>query len=334
MSQNQTFIDQVKIFVKAGDGGNGHVGFHRAKYIPKGGPDGGDGGRGGDVTFVGSYHKLTLLDFRFKKHFRAKNGGKGGKAQKKGADGESVTLQVPLGTVFIDSASSKELGEVTKHGEIFVAESGGRGGLGNVHFTTSTNQAPKKATPGEKKDGRWIKLELRILADVGIVGLPNAGKSTLLAVLTKAKPKIGNYPFTTLSPTLGVLYHEDHQWTVADLPGLIENAHKGVGLGIQFLRHIQRTRLLLYLVEAHPNNTKQTWLDFQTTQKEIKHYDNQIGNKRFIVAINKADLLSETQKNSIKKFFLKNKIQPLFISAKKKEGLNSLVQKLYANLSV
>ncbi len=329
---NQTFIDQVKIFIKAGDGGDGHVGFFRAKFIPKGGPDGGDGGRGGDLIFAGSGHKSTLLDFRYKKHFEAKDGKRGGRNQRKGADGESLEILVPLGTVFLEVDTEKMIGEITKVGEKLVIGEGGKGGLGNVHFASSTNRAPKKATPGQKREGRWIRLELRLLADVGIIGLPNAGKSTLLSAVTQAKPKIADYPFTTLSPSLGVVTSRDKSFTVADMPGLIEGAHQGAGLGIQFLRHIQRTRLLLYVVEAIPGHVEKTWQDFTMTKNEIAQYDQNLLERPFLVTINKVDLSTHEEQKELADFFKQKGIIPLLISAKKNENLDALVQALHDRL--
>jgi GTPase len=330
--KKQTFIDQAKIFVKAGDGGDGHVGFYRAKFIPKGGPDGGDGGRGGSVVLVGSTHKSTLYDFQFKKHFRAGRGEPGGRAQRTGADGKDLELPVPLGTIVTDAETGKPLGEVTTVGEQLIVEEGGKGGLGNMHFKSSTNQAPRKATPGVKRDGLWIRLELKLLADVGIVGLPNAGKSTLLSALSQARPKIADYPFTTLSPSLGVVHQDGGNWTMADTPGLIEGAHEGAGLGIQFLRHIQRTRVLLYLVAADPNDPKRPWRDFQTTRHEIECYDRSLGDRKFLVAMNKADLITDLELDDLLQPFHRKGIVPLVISAKKKTGLTELAKELYAKL--
>lgn len=330
--KKQTFIDQAKIFVKAGDGGDGRVSFFRAKFIPKGGPDGGDGGKGGDTVFVGSGHKSTLYDFQFKKHFRAENGKPGGKAQKTGADGEDLELRVPLGTIVYDAETGGRIGEVTRDGERWVAEAGGRGGLGNLHFASSVNRTPRKATPGEKREGRWVRLELRILADVGIVGLPNVGKSTLLAALSEARPKIADYPFTTLSPTLGVVSFHGKKWTMADMPGLIEGAHKGTGLGVQFLRHIERTRVLLYLLAADPNDPEHPFEDFQAVRHEIECYDPSLRDRKFLVTINKADRVTELQLSEAFARFHKKGIVPVAVSAKKKIGLQNLMKELHAKL--
>jgi GTPase len=328
----QKFIDQVKVFVKAGDGGNGHVGFFRAKFIPKGGPDGGDGGKGGDVVLVGSTHKSTLHDFAFKKHFRAGNGEPGGRAQRTGADGADIELKVPFGTIVLDAEGTHPAGEITEDGQRLIVEKGGRGGLGNLHFVSSVNQAPRKATPGEKREGRWIRLELRLLADVGIVGLPNAGKSTLLAALSKARPKIADYPFTTLAPNLGMVRHGEKAWSMADMPGLIEGAHEGAGLGIEFLRHIQRTRVLLYVVPADPLDPKKPWDAFRTTRHEIECYDRSLRERKFLVTINKIDLVTEAVREKTLYEFHKKGIVPMAISAREKTGLNELVKELHAKL--
>ena len=330
MSTDRTFLDQSTIFIKAGDGGNGHVGFHRAKFKPKGGPNGGDGGKGGGIIFVGSIHLTTLEKFRFKKHYRAQNGKPGGPSQKNGAAGENMYVNVPLGTLVYCHSTGELKGEILKDQEQFTMMQGGRGGLGNMNFATSTNQAPRKFTPGGTTEGEWIRLELRLLADIGIVGLPNAGKSTLLSSLTEAKPKIANYPFTTLSPVLGVISKDEKPLTLADMPGLIKDAHQGVGLGIEFLRHIQRTHLLLYIVAADPTFIHQAWNDFQITKNEILKYDPNFRSKPFLVAINKIDLLKSTDLDTIKTSFTEKGIQPLFISAKEKIGLSVLIDALYA----
>ena len=308
------------------------MGFFRAKFIPKGGPDGGDGGKGGDVVLVGSTHKSTLHDFQFKKHFRAENGNQGGRAQRTGADGEDLELKVPLGTIVSDPKTGQVAGEVLQEGERFVLEEGGRGGLGNLHFATSVNQSPRKFTPGVKRDGKWIRLELRLLADVGIVGLPNAGKSTLLAALSRARPKVADYPFTTLSPMLGIVRYGEKSWSMADMPGLIDGAHEGAGLGIQFLRHIQRTRVLLYVVGADPHHPKMSWKDFQTTRHEIECYDRSLRERKFLVTMNKVDLLGEKERERILSEFYKKGIVPVPISAKERTGLKELLEALHAKL--
>jgi GTPase len=310
------FIDQARIMVQAGSGGDGHVGFHRAKYVPKGGPDGGDGGDGGDVILVGSPHMGSLQDFQHKRHFRAESGEKGGRNQCAGASGESLEIPVPLGTLAYDDADKKLIGEITREGERLVVADGGKGGLGNLHFVSSTNRAPRQFTPGEKREEKWIHLELRLLADVGIIGPPNAGKSTLLSSLTAARPKIGNYPFTTLSPSLGVLTVGEKKITVADVPGLIEGAHEGAGLGIQFLRHVARTRLLLYLLPIDAGDPDQVWHEFEVTRNELSQYDRALAKRPSIVGLNKIDLKSTEEVQEYVKYFRKKKIKLHAISAK------------------
>jgi GTP-binding protein len=316
LPKTSRFVDEAKIFVKAGDGGNGHIGFHRAKFVPKGGPNGGDGGRGGDVAAVGSEHLLTLLDFKFHRHFRAQNGEAGGRDQCTGADGNSLEIAVPLGTVLSDTETGDLIGEITQANQHLVIEGGGRGGLGNMHFATSTNRAPRKATPGVERKGRWIRLELRILADVGIVGPPNAGKSTLLTALTPARPKIAAYPFTTLSPVLGTAEFNGRRIVLADIPGLIEDANAGVGLGTQFLRHIQRTRALIYVVAADEENPSHPWNDYQTTRREIDLHGAELVQKPSLVVLNKIDLLTDAAIRANLENLRKHGIDAIAISAK------------------
>ncbi|MFH1016829.1 MAG: GTPase ObgE [Pseudomonadota bacterium] len=333
MPHKKSFIDQARIFVQAGNGGDGHVGFLRAKFIPRGGPDGGDGGRGGDVALIGSEGLSSLLDFQYKRIFRAGNGQPGGRSQRSGATGASVNLSVPLGTLVKDDKSGELLGEVLRDKEALVLAEGGRGGLGNVHFKTSTNRAPRKATFGRKREGIWLRLELRLLADVGIVGPPNAGKSTLLGALTSAKPKIAPYPFTTLAPSLGVARAGDRTFTLADLPGLIEGAHQGKGLGIQFLRHIARTRELLYLVAVDAGEPKDAWKEYQNTHREILEYDRSIVDRPFLVALNKIDLKSDSDVDQYVEFFKKKGIRLHPISAEKRRNLEDLKASLLAHVA-
>lgn len=325
---HQTFVDQAKINIKAGNGGNGAVSFRREKYIPKGGPDGGDGGKGGSVYLRASVHKSTLLDFQKKRHFKAKNGEPGKGQQMYGAQGSDIYIDVPLGTIAVDEATQAVLGEVLTDGQTLLLQAGGKGGLGNIHFKSSTNRAPRKFTYGHKTEDVWILLELKLLSEVGIVGLPNAGKSTLLGQISRAKPKAADYPFTSLYPTLGVVSEGTKKWIVADLPGLIEGASLGKGLGIAFLRHIQRTKVLLFLLSANEETPDQPFKDFKILQNEIFTFDQTMKEKPFIVAINKVDLISpKTQEKMIKKFGTK-KLKPLFISAKKGEGTQELVHEI------
>ena len=245
------FVDYVRIFCRSGNGGAGSAHFRREKYLPKGGPDGGDGGKGGDIIMVGNSQLWTLLHLRFTRHLRAENGASGSGQRSTGASGKDILIEVPLGTMAKDQETGELLGEVTENGQKLALLKGGRGGLGNDHFKTSTNQAPKYAQPGEAGDEASIVFELKILADVGLVGLPNAGKSTLLSVVSAAKPEIADYPFTTLRPNLGIVsYRDNYSFVMADIPGIIEGAHEGKGLGLRFLRHIERNSILLFLVPA------------------------------------------------------------------------------------
>jgi len=251
------FVDKVRIHVKGGDGGRGAVAFLREKFRPRGGPAGGDGGKGGDVVLVATASKHTLLDFKYRRHFRAENGQPGRGKRQKGKDGEDLVIQVPVGTVVRDAATGEVICDLIGEGQRCTVARGGRGGRGNAHFATPTDQAPRRAEPGEKGEERWIVLELKLIADVGIIGLPNAGKSTLLSRLTAAKPKTGDYPFTTTAPNLGVMeLDEERRIILADIPGLVEEAHRGAGLGHEFLRHIERTRILLHLIDVSESRDK------------------------------------------------------------------------------
>jgi len=283
------FVDRVKIYVKAGDGGSGCVSFRREKYVPRGGPDGGDGGDGGDVLLLADPQLLTLYDFYHQVHFRAENGRPGQGKKMKGRDGEDLILRVPVGTVVMDAETGEVLGDLTEPYQTLVVARGGRGGRGNAHFATPTRQAPRFAEPGKPGEERWLILELKLIADVGLVGLPNAGKSTLLSRISAARPKIADYPFTTLEPNLGVVkLPEGETFVVADLPGLIEGAHKGVGLGHEFLRHVERTRVLLFVLSV---DREDLYADYQTLRKELKLYNQALLQKDYLIAINKIDLL-------------------------------------------
>ena len=283
------FVDRVKIYVKAGDGGPGCVSFRREKYVPRGGPDGGDGGDGGDVILLADPQLLTLYDFYHQVHFRAENGRPGQGKKMKGRDGEDLILRVPVGTVVMDAETGEVLGDLTEPYQTLVVARGGKGGRGNAHFATPTRQAPRFAEPGKPGEERWLILELKLIADVGLVGLPNAGKSTLLSRISAARPKIADYPFTTLEPNLGVVkLPEGETFVVADLPGLIEGAHKGVGLGHEFLRHIERTKVLLFVLSV---DREDLYADYQTLRKELELYNPALLQKDHLIAINKVDLL-------------------------------------------
>ena len=281
------FADYAKIYVTAGDGGSGMAHFRREKYVPRGGPDGGDGGKGGDVVLVGNEQLNTLLDLRYKKYVKAEHGKDGHTSRKTGRDGKDVTLQVPLGTVVYDADSKERLGEITEHEETLSVAEGGQGGLGNWHFKSATNQTPQHAQEGREGEERAIELELKLIADVGLVGFPNAGKSTLLSAMSEARPKVGAYPFTTLEPNLGVVTFNDYRsFVMADIPGIIEDAHEGKGLGIQFLRHIERNNILLFLVGCDEDIEGQ----YRALLHELKEYREDLLDKPRILAITKLDL--------------------------------------------
>jgi GTP-binding protein len=325
-----SFIDQAKIFVKAGDGGDGKISFNREKYKPKGGPDGGDGGNGGSIILVGSKDETSLLTYRYRKHFRAEDGKSGGGKNKKGPQGQDMYLTVPLGTLVKDIDTGEIRGEILHDKEEWVMEKGGKGGVGNVRFASSTNRAPRQSTPGEKHEGHWVQLELKLLADVGIVGFPNAGKSTLLKTMTNAKPKIGNYAFTTLSPNLGVLKVKEKSIRVGDIPGIIEGAHEGHGLGFEFLKHIQRNKVLLFVISADPKEPNKPEAQFEILRDEINKYDEEILKRcPILVALNKIDLSTKTKLNKSIEFFAKIKLAPLLISCKNGTGIEALAEKIH-----
>ncbi|MDQ2715631.1 MAG: GTPase ObgE [Chloroflexota bacterium] len=288
------FYDHIKIHVKAGAGGDGSIHFRREKFVPRGGPDGGDGGRGGSLYLKATSGMNTLIDYRYRQRFKAGDGGPGARQKMHGAKGEDVTLSVPCGTLVRDPDSGELIADLTEDGQEVMVARGGRGGLGNVHFATSTNQAPREAQNGEPGQERWLYLELSLIADVGLVGYPNAGKSTLLSVVTAAQPKIADYPFTTLSPNLGVVgvgqvgSGDEASFVLADIPGLIEGAAQGVGLGHEFLRHIQRTRLLIHMLDGAAE--RDPWQDLQTINHELHEYDQRLATRPQVVVLNKMDL--------------------------------------------
>ncbi len=285
------FVDYVRIFCKSGDGGSGSAHLRREKYVAFGGPDGGDGGRGGHVILEGNSHMWTLLHLKFKKHIKAGNGESGGKQRSHGADGEDIIVEVPLGTIARDVETGEFLFEITNHGEQKILVKGGRGGLGNDHFKTSTNQTPRYAQPGEEGEEGWKILELKVLADVGLVGFPSAGKSTLLSVVSAAKPKIAEYHFTTLVPNLGIVGHrEQRSFVMADIPGIIEGAHEGRGLGLRFLRHIERNSMLLFMV---PADSKDHLKEYNILLNELEKYNPELLDKERFLTISKADMLDD-----------------------------------------
>jgi GTP-binding protein len=289
------FYDHTKIYVKAGDGGDGSIHFRREKFVPYGGPDGGDGGRGGSIYMEAISNLNTLIDYRYHQHYKAFSGGAGARQKKHGTKGEDLVLRVPCGTVIRDAETNQMVADLVDEGQRVMIARGGRGGLGNVHFATSTRQAPREAQKGEPGEERWLLLELQLIADVGLVGYPNAGKSTLLSVVTEATPKIADYPFTTLSPNLGVVSvgqpgsGDEFGFVLADIPGLIEGAAQGVGLGHEFLRHVQRTRLLLHILDG-ASIERDPWQDFQAINQELREYDEHLATRPQIVVLNKMDL--------------------------------------------
>jgi GTP-binding protein len=323
------FVDEVEIFVKAGKGGDGCVAFRREKFVPKGGPWGGDGGKGGDVILRAVRNKKTLIDFYFKKHFFAENGGNGSSNNKKGKDGEDLILEVPCGTIVkeIKNGEEKVIADLVNEGDNVIVAKGGKGGLGNTHFKSPTNQAPRIATKGEKGEEKIIKLELKLIADVGIIGYPNSGKSTLLSKISKARPKIADYPFTTIEPNLGVVDLGDFRsFVVADIPGLIEGASKGKGLGIKFLKHIERTKILVHLIDMSENDIINR---YESLRNELKNYSSKLIEKKEIVVGNKIDL-EESKKNLEKaKEYFKD---ILFISALKGDGIKDLLERIWKEL--
>lgn len=320
------FVDFVQIAVKAGDGGNGVISFRREKYVPKGGPDGGDGGRGGDVVLRANKNLSTLLDFQYRRTYAAPRGAHGAGARKTGQSGKDVVLQVPVGTIVRDVHTHEVLADLAAHGDSVVAVRGGKPGRGNAAFATSTDQAPRHAEPGEKGEEREIELELKLLADVALVGLPNAGKSTLISVISAARPKIADYPFTTLIPNLGIVrVDEGSSFVVADIPGLIEGAHAGKGLGIQFLRHIERTKVLVFLLDAtRPDPAA----DYTVLETELRLFSPDLVHKPRLVALSKIDSVSDTERKKLRKLRVGG-TRPVMISAVAGEGIPGLVTDMW-----
>ena len=323
------FVDYVKIYCRAGNGGAGSAHFRREKFIPKGGPDGGDGGRGGHIILRGNNQMWTLLHLKYQRHIFGGNGVRGGAQQSTGADGKDVIVEVPLGTMVKRSETDDILFEITRHGDEKILAKGGRGGLGNVHFKSATNQTPRFAQTGESGVEDTFILELKILAEVGLVGFPNTGKSTLLSVVSAAKPKIADYPFTTLVPTLGIVpYKDDKSFVMADIPGIIEGANKGKGLGIRFLRHIERNSMLLFLVPADSKNISE---EYEILINELKMYNPELLDKKRLLAISKSDLLDNELMNEIKKDL--PDIQRVFFSSLTGYGLNTLKDTIWKILN-
>lgn len=320
------FIDHIRIEARSGKGGAGSAHLRREKYMPKGGPDGGDGGKGGDVILRGNKQLWTLLHLRYTKHVIAGDGEGGSSNQCSGRSGKDVVIEVPLGTVAKDDETEEALFDITEDGQEVVLLKGGRGGLGNQHFHSSTFQTPRFAQPGEPGQQKWFKLELKVLADVGLVGFPNAGKSTLLSVLTAAKPKIADYAFTTLTPQLGIVPYRDHQsFVMADIPGIIEGAHEGKGLGLRFLRHIERNSVLLFMIPADSSDIKH---DYQVLVNELKAYSPELLDKDRLLAITKCDMLDAVMMEQLRKELPKG-IDAVLISSVARIGLDELKDKLW-----
>ena len=320
-----TFLDEVRIKVKAGDGGNGCLAFRREKFVPRGGPSGGDGGRGGDVTLVSSGHHNTLLQFRFNPEHTAQRGRHGEGSNCKGHDGESIEREVPVGTVVWDDDTGERLFDFTEPGQRFVLARGGRGGRGNARFATATHQAPTEHEPGKPGDEKHIRLELKLLADVGLVGFPNAGKSTLISRISAARPKIADYPFTTLEPNLGVVQFDDFRsFVVADIPGLIEGAHLGHGLGIQFLRHVERTSLLVHLVDMSETGRDPVH-DFETIVTELASFSEELVGKPMLVVASKIDVAQDPERiEHLRELARKKQLPFLAISSATGQGIPEL----------
>jgi GTP-binding protein len=287
------FVDRVKIFVKGGDGGRGCVSFRREPYVPKGGPDGGMGGKGGDVALVAVSHQNTLLPLRYHTEFRATRGTHGGPGNRTGAEGGDLLIQVPPGTAAVDEGTGEPLGEVLRDGDLLVLAKGGRGGRGNRSYLSNRNRAPRESEPGGEGQERWVRLDLRLIADVGLLGFPNAGKSTLLAAISAARPKVGDYPFTTLSPVLGVVEVDERTFVAADIPGIIEGAHAGAGLGLQFLRHVERTRVLLHVVDASGLSGRDAVNDLRAVRDEVREWNAEMLERPQLVVATKRDALGE-----------------------------------------
>jgi len=326
------FIDEARISVKAGDGGSGCVSFRHEKYIPKGGPDGGNGARGGSVIIRADRQLNTLLDFRYKRNYIAERGENGRGKDQEGKSGKDVIVKVPCGTLIRDALNGKTITDLVNDGDEIITAQGGKGGRGNGEFATATNQAPRFAEPGTPGEERELILELKLLAEVGLVGYPNAGKSTLISVISAAKPKIADYPFTTLVPNLGLVrYAEGRSFVVADIPGLIEGAHEGKGLGIQFLKHIERTKVLVFLIESVSEDPKK---DYQVLLNELSSFKSAIAKKKKIVALTKMDIADESRKAKLAKLKFGRGVLTMPISAVTREGIQDLLDEMWKVLSL
>ncbi len=323
---NMSFIDEAKFNVKAGDGGNGCISFRREKYVPKGGPNGGDGGRGGDVLVIANKNIQSLIDFRYKSHFKGERGMHGQGKDMHGRNGKECYIEVPAGSVIKDAETDTVLADLVHHGDTFIAAEGGAGGLGNSHFASGADRTPRFATKGKTGEERWLKVELKLIADIGLVGLPNAGKSTLLSKLSAANPKIAGYPFTTLEPQLGVLHLSyNRSCILADIPGLIEGASKGVGLGYTFLRHIERTKILLHVIDASDENAV---VNFKMICRELSNYNEELRSREQVVVLNKGDITDRRRVSSLKKYFEGQGLQSVEVSALHETGIEDLTRSI------
>ena len=319
------FLDYAEIFLGAGRGGHGAVAFRREKFVPKGGPAGGNGGEGGSVWIIANENLNTLLDFRYKKKYHAENGGEGGTSLKDGKKGEDIILQLPVGTIVKDFETGEVLVDLTKHGQKYCIAKGGKGGRGNSNFATPTNQAPRYAEPGRPGEEQRVALELKLIADIGLVGFPNAGKSTLISSISAARPKIADYPFTTLEPNLGIVRFKEYATlTVADIPGIIEGASEGKGLGLQFLRHIERTKVLCVMIDSTSETPKE---DFKVLLRELKKYSQELAQKKMLLAFSKSDLIDDAKKKELSKISSKKFVHsPVVFSAATGENIPKLLE--------
>jgi len=329
------FVDEAKIYVKAGHGGSGCVSFRREKFVPKGGPDGGDGGKGGDVIFRATENHHTLLDLKYKQHQTAKNGGHGSGNHRTGKSAEDLIVPIPVGTIIKNFETGEELADLSENGQTFIVAHGGIGGKGNAHFTTSTHQTPRFAQEGMEGEEFTLKLELKLLADIGIIGFPNAGKSTFISRVSAAKPKIADYPFTTLTPHLGVVkYSDSRSFVIADIPGLIAGAHEGLGMGDKFLKHVERTSLLLHIIDISTEPNTNAWSNYTAINKELNNYNPELAKKPQIVALNKIDL-PDVRKNAKKQvaLFKKKGIMLHAFSAVTGEGIKEILNIIIRQLN-
>jgi GTP-binding protein len=324
------FIDEAKFFVKAGDGGNGCISFHREKFVPKGGPNGGDGGRGGNIIIRATSALSSLIDFRFRSHFKAERGIHGKGKDMHGRSGKDCTIDVPVGSVIKNSETDEVLADLAVDGESIIIARGGAGGMGNPHFASGTNRTPRFATNGDLGEEFWLKIELKLIADVGLVGLPNAGKSTLLSVLSAANPKIASYPFTTLEPQLGVLQYKYFKpCIIADIPGLVEGAHDGIGLGHKFLRHIERTSMLLHVIDASDENVLK---NFQIISNELLQYKEALADRVQLLVLNKKDLMDKADLKELENTFQQLGQNVITVSGESGEGIDSLKETVVESL--